>query len=108
ALPDALEHVLGAAALADGAGRQVDQLVAVLVDAREQLGHARLGPVAPDDRQYLAQHVRPGGNRMRCLNDNLVVVVPQVNVGHAARGALVLRCHGEHHLVVARAQTHLA
>ena len=37
-------------------------------------------------------------------DDNLVGVVPQVDVGHAACGTLVLRGHGEHHLIVALAQ----
>ena len=59
ALPDVLQQLLGHARLANGTGREVQQLVAVVAEASEEFGHARLGPVTANQRQDLAHHIRP-------------------------------------------------
>ncbi len=46
--------------LADGARRQVQNAVAVVLDLGEELRHAALSPVLADDGQNVAEHVRLG------------------------------------------------
>ena len=64
-LADTLEHVFGAATLADGTSGQVDELVAVLVNASEELGNPRLRPVPANDGHNLAKNVRSGRGGIR-------------------------------------------
>ena len=56
-LPDVLQQLLGHTGLANGAGREVQQLVAIVAEASEEFGHARLGPVTANQRQDLAHHI---------------------------------------------------
>lgn len=62
-LLDAAQQVLGDLGLTYGAGGQVQELVAVVVDVGKQLGHARLGPVPANDGQDLSQDIRPKQSR---------------------------------------------
>ncbi len=63
----------------------------VALDGGEEVGDAVLRPVAPKDGQHLAPHVRLGDGAVDVRDDDLVVVVPQEDVGGDARGSLQRR-----------------
>ncbi len=104
ALADGLEVVLGDAGLADGPGRQVGDVVAVVHDLSEEGGDAGLGPVTADDGQHVAEHVRLGDGAVDIGDYHLVGRLPPVDVAAAARGALVGGRHAELDLVHAGLQ----
>lgn len=89
ALANGAQILPGHPALANGPGRQIQQLVAVLFDLREELSHAQLGPVLAHHGQDMAQDVRLGDGAIDVRDDHLVVVLPAEQIALAARSALV-------------------
>jgi hypothetical protein len=104
ALLDRLEVLPRYPRLTDRPSAQIEQLVTVVLDLVEELGHAGLGPVFAHDGQDVAQHVGPRDGPVDVRDDDLVVRPPLVQVAGAPGGALVRRRHAEHHLVHAVAE----
>ena len=82
-------------------------MVAVLGDLGEEAGHPRLGPVPAHDGQHVAEDVRLGDGAVDVADDDLVRVLPPVDVALAAGRALEGRRHRELSLVGSRNQVHL-
>ena len=93
ALVDAAQEVARQLGLADGARRQVDELVLVALDGGEVVGDARLRPVEAEHGQHVAPHVRLGDRAVDVRYDHLVRVGPQEDVGDDACRALQGRGH---------------
>lgn len=75
-LLDAAQQVLGDLGLTYGAGGQIQELVAVVVDVGKQLGYTRLGPVPANDGQDLSQDIRPKQSRSQVnISGNLLSIV---------------------------------
>lgn len=85
--------------LSNRSRRQIQQLVPVLLDLREQLCHTNLRPVASDHRQNVPQHIRLGDRAVNVRDHHLVAVLPAEQVALAARRALVRGRHTERDLV---------
>lgn len=45
--------------LSNSSRREVQELVAIILDLGEELRHARLGPILPYQRENMAEHIRP-------------------------------------------------
>ena len=94
-----LEVVLGDGGLADGPGTEVHDLVAVVPDLGVELGHSRLGPVPAYHGQEVPEDIALGDGAVDVGYDDLVVVVPEVDVAPAPGGPLEGRGDTELHLV---------
>ena len=68
-----LKIVFGDRGLANGAGAEVDDLIAVVPDLGVEVRHARLRPVPPNDGQQVTQHVRLGNGPVNIRNNNLTL-----------------------------------
>ena len=66
-----LEIVFGDRGLADGAGTEVDDLVAIVPDLGVEMSHTWLSPVPPNDRQQVTQHIRLGDRPVNVGNNHL-------------------------------------
>lgn len=58
-LLNATQQVLGHFRLTNGASRQIQEFVSVVVDMGEELSHTRLRPISTNDGKDLSQNVRP-------------------------------------------------
>ena len=81
------------ARLTDSSRRQINYFIAISLNECEQVGHSRLCPVSTDDGQYVAQDIGFGNCAVDITDDDLVVVVPHVDVTLAGGGALVGGSH---------------
>ena len=79
--PEGLEVSLGLAGLADGPGGQIDNLVSVGTDLREETRHLSLGPVSePYQGQQHSSDVTLGDCPVNITDDDLLLLVPDKDV----------------------------
>ena len=89
---DPAQVAAGHVSHADGAGRAVQELGAILVDGVVELCNTLVRPVFAQLWKNLSQSVRLGYRPVSVGNGDLVVPVPQVTGRGRAAGALILGC----------------
>lgn len=106
-LSDGLQVFFGDCGLTYGPGAQIHDVVAVVLDLVEQLGHAALSPILANDREDVAEDIRLGDGSINVADHNFAGVFPQEDMTFALCSSLKGRGDAELNLVAARLQIQL-